>query len=308
MSRQDVLGILILKGDLLKQLIVIFLLGISFVLQAQFDPEDNQWWVGLKAGVNRTQLQIGDRYSVLSFDDGALLEKDYNLKKKSGYQVGGIVAWDFYYNFNITAQPYFANHKYSYSNKANWESPENNLEILDFHLQSINFLNIPLLLRYEFRLPKKNGGSSFNTVNTYRPILTAHSKLTPYIQAGISYTRLLGANKNIQRVETINGFKSLEEEELLDISRLMNKGGLDYLLGGGVQYDIAGSFRIALDAVYKIGSQNLTNQKNRFSDNKLTLKYFDAPDDLKFNSWQVNIHFMFPLKFIYSPNYKSISS
>lgn len=278
------------------------------LVRAQFDPEDNQWWVGLKGGTNRTQLLIGDRYHVLSLGNGVNNEKDYKLKKKNGFQVGGIVAWDFYYNFNLTVQPYFANHKYSYASRNKWESAENYLEILDFHSQSMNLFNLPVLIRYEFRLPKKRGSAGFSNTNAYRPILTAHSKFTPYIQAGISYTRLLAASKNIQRIETINGSSSLAEEELLDISNLMNRGGLDYLVGGGVQYDIAGSFRVALDAVYKIGAQNVTNQKNRFSDNKLTLKYFDAPDDLKFNSWQVNVHFMFPLKFIYSPNYKSISS
>ena len=287
---------------------VLYLLFFSVFIPsafAQFDQEDNQWWVGLKSGINKTKVRVSDEYTILSFTNNVATSKNYNLKYGLGYQVGGIVAWDFYYNFNLSVQPYFANHKYVYEYEAKWESDINSLIIKDNHFQSVNFLNIPVLLRYEIRLPKFKGGSSFGSV-AYKPIITSHSDITPYLQAGISYTRLLTSSKNIQRVETVNSFSSAPEEELINTKNLTNKGGLDYVFGAGVSYDIAGSFRVALDAVYKIGSQNLTNQKNRFSNEKLTQKYFDAPDDIKLNSWQVNLHFLFPLKFIYSANYRSI--
>ena len=73
-----------------------------------------------------------------------------------------------------------------------------------------------------------------------------------------------------------------------------------------VGYDIGGSFRVAADITYQMQFDQMVNQKNRFDNKKLALKYYDAYDDSKLGNWNFSIHFLFPLKFVYSGSFKSI--
>ena len=87
---------------------------------------------------------------------------------------------------------------------------------------------------------------------------------------------------------------------------MLNQRNAAWILGGGVSYDLGGSFRVAIDANYQLDIDPLINQKKRYSNEKLTLGYQDTFDDIKLRNWAVAIHFLFPLKFIYSGNYKAL--
>lgn len=285
------------------------------MLFSQHKEKDNQWWVGLKTGVNTTNVQKINSYSTFSFIDHTKHEKNYGLEYKLGYQVGLLGAWDFWNNFNLSFQPMYANQKFAFENTFEWESENNTLKIHDLHEHSFDYVTLPLFLRYEFKLPKMGGAKNPNShgkkkkdKNGYatQTKKSASSKTTPYLEVGYFYSRLIGAQKNIVRTETIDGFENEPSQELIGVLDLINKGNHGMSFGGGISYDVGGSFRIAADVSYQMQLDQMVNQKNRYSNQKLALKYYDVFDDSKLRNWNFSIHFLFPLKFVYSGNFKSI--
>ena len=287
------------------------------LLFAQHKEKDNQWWVGLKTGFNTTNVTSLEHHSVFSYNDGTPQLKNYDLKYKKGYQIGLITVWDFWKNFNLSIQPTYANHKFSYENTFEWESDDNHLKIHDLHEHSFDYIYLPAFVRYEIKLPKMGGGAKQNShgkkkkeKNVYSSSTSkknkAFSKTTPYLEVGYFYSTLIGAQKNITRTETIDGFEYDPTNELIGVMDLMNKANHGMSFGGGVSYDIGGSFRVAADITYQMQFDQMVNQKNRFGNQKLALKYYDAYDDSKLGNWNFSIHFLFPLKFVYSGSFKSI--
>lgn len=292
-------------------LFLIFSVSVSGV--AQKLEKDNQWWLGLKGGINSTILQVGDRYSVYTFSDANTSSKNYDLKYKKGFQLGILGAWDFWQGFNLSFQPQFATYKFSYESQNIWKSEGDELKVVDLHQQAISRLFFPLLLRYEFSLPKMGHAKQTHAHDKQSHVYHADnqhakkkSKTIPYLQAGMQYSRLIAAQKTVTRAETVNSFEYEQKQELVDIKDLFNQKNAAFMFGGGVSYDVGGSFRVALDATYQLDMDNLVNQKNRYSNEKLNLTYQDAMDDFKLRNWAFSIHFLFPLKFVYSGNYKAL--
>lgn len=295
---------------------------------AQQGDKDNQWWIGIKAGVNTTIIETVESYSPLSFSDADTPEKDYNIKSQLGYQVGILGTWDFWSSFTLSLQPYFAHHVFNYETTYEWTSPTNVMTIKNEHMNSYDYVYIPLLLRYELRFPSIFGGGGGKK---NKPVDHGHnhqknkrlysSKMQkggagakgdekavfiPYLQVGYFYSRLLGAEKVVTYTETVNGFEQEPADELIGITDLSNKANHGLLLGGGFSYDIGGSFRVAFDINYQLNMDLLTNQKNRYTNDKLVQQYYDVPDDIKMRNWDFSLHLIFPLKFVYSGNFKSI--
>lgn len=296
---------------------------MPFIALAQRNEKDNQWWVGLKAGVNTTKILPGDSYTALSFSDEESPGKNYAVKNGVGYQVGLLGTWDFLGSITLSFQPFYAHHTYNYETEYSWTSDENNLTIKNEHQNSLDYVYLPLFVRYEFKLPSLFGGGGSKPVDhghNHQKNKRLYSSKTqkrggasgskaktiPYIQVGYYYSRLIGAEKMVTQTETINGYEETPTQELIGTTDLTNKANHGLLFGGGISYDIGGSFRLALDVNYHMGLANLTNQKARYSNEKLAQQYYDVPDDVRMQNWDFSIHFIFPLKFVYSGSFKSI--
>ena len=126
------------------------------------------------------------------------------------------------------------------------------------------------------------------------------------VETGFFFGRLLAARNQVTRAQTVDGFEEGTSQELMDITALFNHRTVGFSLGAGASYDISGSFRVSLDVTYNQGLSNLTNQANRYTNETMTLKYMDSLDDMRLQHWNIAWHFIFPLKFVYSGNYKSI--
>lgn len=286
--------------------------GILSSTTCQVNEKDNQWWIGFKTGTNQSNPSISKSFEVLTNSMETEQIKNYNIKQGWGYHVGFVGTWDFLNDLNVSLQPYFSSQKLAYSKNYQWQTEPNSLIINDQHHITLNHIHIPLFLRYEIPFPKLGNGMSgkLKKKSTYsmKPGSTKkqRSKTIPYIQAGFYYSRLLSANNQVTRTETTNGFEENPSEELIGITSLFNRGTVGFNLGAGASYDIGGSFRVALDLTYNQGLNNLANQKNRYSNQKMSLKYFDSLDDMRLQNWNIALHFLFPLKFVYSGNYQSI--
>jgi hypothetical protein len=293
---------------------IIGFLTIPVIATAQHKEKDNQWWLGIKGGINQSNVLVLDRYDVFTYSEGQNAEKNYNFKYKKGYQIGLIGAWDFYKFFNLSFQPQLSKYSFDYESKNTWSDENNKFQITNYHNQQFQRVFLPLFLRYEFHFHKqgshKDPHAKKHKSHEYESHSgTAHksySKFKPYLQIGYQYSILLSAQKSIVQQETMNDFKYAPTTDLFDIKNLLNQKNSAFILGGGMAYDLGGSFRVALDFNYQWDTDQMINQKNRYANEQLTLSYQDAFDDVKLRNWNASIHFLFPLKFVYSGNFKAL--
>lgn len=306
-------GLVPLQNLLLKSALVwlVFFGGLP-LLNAQDHQKDNQWWIGLKTGTNTSNPTLIERFEVLSFGSGNQPIKDYTLKQGWGYHLGFVGAWDILPDLNISLQPYFSAQPIAYSKRYQWQSESHALTIKDHHHITLNNIYIPLMVRYQLPIPPLRNTKGTQSKKKSDPIWKSgsikknRSRIIPYLQTGFFYGRLLAARNQVTRAQTTDGFEEGTSQELMDITALFNHRTVGFSLGAGASYDISGSFRVSLDVTYNQGLSNLTNQANRYTNETMTLKYMDSLDDMRLQHWNIAWHFIFPLKFVYSGNYKSI--
>lgn len=75
------------------------------------------------------------------------------------------------------------------------------------------------------------------------------------------------------------------------------------MAGAGLHYNL-GNVRLVFDASYRIGMSNVTDTKNRFSNDRLS-GIGDALDDMKTDNIVLSIGCLFPMRFL-STSFKSI--
>ena len=104
----------------------------------------------------------------------------------------------------------------------------------------------------------------------------------------------------MEQIKTENGFEFDPTHEVIGIQNLLNKGMLSWTAGVGASYDLGGSFRVAVTGQYKGAINGLTNKKNRYANEQLSIAYYDVFDNMRMNNWEFSAHLLFPLKLIYS--------
>lgn len=241
------------------------------------DMDASKWWMGIKTGANFTSPQIIVPYSVFS-GENLTLEKSYSgsLQNK-GFQIG-ILAGHAFTNFlSVTIQPSYFIYSYSYQANYNWIDTVGNKIDLNFNYQQIlYYLDIPLFVRFYYKL----------------------GKFQPFIQGGGYYGILLNGRKNISIEEnnTLSGaaYDFTETKKTFNNKNLFLKSLLGWTLGAGLTYDIEW-FRIGFEVNYRGGLNNITNVKNRFSENNLVSGVYDLMDDLKLRNTEVSLSVAVPL-------------
>ncbi|HCR54813.1 MAG TPA: hypothetical protein DIW27_10375, partial [Cytophagales bacterium] len=250
---------------------------------------DKQWWIGLKVGPNLTKASPETRYSILTPTNYALplTDKKYDGFSKIGSQATLEITFN-YKGIGISFQPTYRLSRFTYTNEFMWDNPENAIEMLELkydHELKIDYADLPLIIKYDF----------------------AGNTLKPYVQAGIFYSMLINANKTVDITGTdfaSGGTNVLSSEPVIVGAKdLFHKSYWGIMAGTGLHYNL-GNVRLVLDMSYRIGMSNITNTKNRFSNDRLS-GIGDAMDDMKTDNVVISIGCLFPMRFL-STSFKSI--
>ncbi|HNP17658.1 MAG TPA: porin family protein [Fulvivirga sp.] len=242
-----------------------------------------QWWLGFKAGANLTKAMPETRYSGLSPTNYSSnqLEKEYAGFDKLGGQAGLEITF-YHQGFSFSLQPYYRRQRVSYSNNYEWVSSENTANTLTLKYDQdhlLDYIELPLLIKYD---------------------IMKSSKVRPFIQIGAYYGTLVNANKNIEISGTDFASGSAgpfeNQSQIIGAKALFTKSSVGLIGGAGFSYDFW-NVRLVIDASYRYGLNNITNVKNRYSENQLS-GIGDALDDMKLRNLSFNIGCLFPMRFI----------
>jgi hypothetical protein len=247
-----------------------------------------QWWIGLKGGVNVSDIHVKKTYSVLAPTnyDPAISHKVYETFKPVGTQLG-LEATYYYHGFSASVQPTYQNTKFSYSNSYTWvdvESPSNRLDLTYNQEQQVAYLVVPLIFKYEFTF----------------------ARFTPFVQVGSYLSFLLNANKDVSIKGTdyasggVNEFSSPTVS--IGATDLFAKQHYGYIAGAGLYYNI-GNIRLSMDVQYKFGRSIINSDENRYQNDRLS-GIGDSMDDMTINNISVSLGTLFPLRFL-SSGFKS---
>ncbi len=251
--------------------------------------DGTQWWVGLKAGMNLTNPQAGTAYDIFSFTQQPFAgnaQRQYDRFRAPGTQFGVLLGFEFIKGFQAVLQPQLVNYHYSYAIDYYWASEENpnqNVRISYEHEGHLQYLELPLAIRYQLM----------------------HDKLKPYVQAGAYWGRMMNATKDVTESITDNaaGATVFEENKYAGRTQRLFEPSNWGLFGGiGATYNV-GNARVGLEVNYKMGMKNITNSQSRFEDTQFVSGTFDAQDDLKLHQLDISFVIVMPLKFITSKDY-----
>jgi len=244
-----------------------------------------QGWLGLKLGINLTKVVPEKRYSSFSPIQTSEIStyKQYESFNKVGVQAGIELNYSLKF-FSITIQPNFRRQIFAYRNEYVWtdENPNNTLQLNYYQQQYLDYIDIPLLLKFEY--PTES--------------------VRPFILIGGYYGWLVDANKSVEvtGVDRASGSDRYFEKEAISVGA--KELYADYsagLIGGiGLNYDL-GNIRLTFDATYRYGMNNISSKSNRYSDSRLA-GIGDVADDFKMNNISINVGILFPMKFL-STNY-----
>lgn len=248
---------------------------------------DKQWWIGVRGGLSYSKVKPGDRYSVFSSTEGQTnsLDKKYNGFKGAGACAGLEVTFT-YKTISLSFQPNYRRQRFSYSNRYEWKDTSG---VVTFDLNykqdhQLDYIELPLLIKYDI----------------------LKNEIKPYVQAGFYYGILSTANKKVEisGTDKASGGTNFNQPDILVGAKdLFIKSSIGFMAGAGVSYDV-GNIKVLLDVNYRLGTNNITNRKNRYTNNTLS-GAGDALDDLKLRNISVNLGCLLPMRYVNANNFRS---
>jgi len=248
---------------------------------------EKQFWLGFKGGINLSQADPIKRYSVMSATNyqSGNLNKTYNNFQDVGSQATVEITFQFR-NLSISTQPTYSHNVISYYNQFEWtntEDPSQSLTQKYSQSQGLDYVTIPLIAKYDL----------------------VGNNLKGYVHAGIYYSFLTNALKtvSVSGVDLASGSTNTLSSQPLIVGTkdlFTNYWGLMGGIGGSYQM---GNVKLVLETSYMHGMSNITNVKNRFSNDQLA-GIGDAQDDIKLNNIVISAGVLFPMRFLNS-NFKS---
>lgn len=255
----------------------------SFAGDASSGGGSTRWGFGIKGGMNLTQAKPDDQFSVFSYTiepEHTLAEKEYyKSSENTGFQVTFIAKYTLFNNLSVSLQPTFASYKYGYESNYAWMDFENNnnsLFLFFRHEQTLNYLEAPLLLRYD--------------------ILDA--PIRPFVHGGAFYGRLLNALKEVDVTGQDNASGATEEfngaTSTLGMDDQYVKSQYGIIAGGGISISLGpANFELGVD--YKVGLNNIVDENNRFTDNTLISGSYDILDNMTLRNLSFSMGVIFGL-------------
>ena len=240
-----------------------------------------QWWLGFRIGTNLTQVNPIDRFSGISpiNYNGSSLDKNYDSYNLAGITAGLDITF-YHKGWSIGFQPNFRRSRYSYQNALFWEGANENERFeTDFRQeQKVDFFDIPLLIKYDLL---KRG-------------------VRPFLSVGAYYSFITNAEKelSVKQRDFSSGIVQALDLETVKLGVTDNFAGSNYglIAGAGVSFDFW-NIRTIIEANYRYGLQNITNENRRF-DESLLVSIGDLNDNIELRSLNFSASFVFPLRFI----------
>ena len=237
-----------------------------------------RWWLGIKTGATFSQVRVIEKYSVLSSSEKSSDDKKYTEPFKNiGQTVGVIFGYGINSNFLITFQPAYSNYRYNYSTTRTWSNQNgNSYSLSTTQNHRLGYIELPLLFLFRF----------------------AAGHFEPYINVGGYYGKFVGGRKKIVFSKSFTEGGITQDEgnktETLGLNEYMMKSQMGLAGGLGISYTIQ-YFRIGLELSYKTGQYNLTDVKSRYSNKHMISKYFEVPDDIKLNHFDLTLNLFMPV-------------
>lgn len=277
----------------MKRIAVMMLLAISVLSISEVKAQgykkylkeylNTQWFLGVKFGSNLQQISITDRFTGLSAInyDATTLDKAYDNFSLPGVQAGIDITF-YHKGISMGIQPNFRQIRFSYSNNLVWEGEGVNdrFETQYDQDERIDFIDVPVFIKYDI----------------------TQTVIRPYVMGGAYFSFLTNAEKTVKVSETdfASGTAQTLEvaETTLGISDRYNSYDFGIMGGIGASSDF-GNIRVVLEAAYRFGFPNMSDENTRFSDLQLA-GIGDVNDDIKLRSLNFNLALLFPLRFISS--------
>lgn len=252
--------------------------------------KNSQWFIGLKMGANVTQAttlglhsEFSNTSASKSESQGADYEKIYRPRTQNvGSLVGLTGTFAPHPNLLISLQPAYSNVKYGYDSEFTWTdeaNPNNTITLNYSHEQALNYLEIPLLIRYGF----------------------GREKIRPYLQAGGYIGYLLNANKSVKTTgidKASGGTNEFEGSmQTTTVTPLYINSQFGLMGGGGLAFNFGGVMLTA-SASYKKGFNNIVDTRERYQKARQLFGFGNVLDDVNLDSFEFSVTCMFPLKFL----------
>ncbi|GIV38622.1 MAG: hypothetical protein KatS3mg033_0422 [Thermonema sp.] len=274
----------------MRYFLLLLMSCVPLCLPAQGDPFFNsQWWMGIKGGVNLSRFEVLEShgvYTLLTPDLQVNYEKSYESFERYGSQIGLPVMFNHKSGLSVAIEPTLIIMNMGYKMQYAWQESGQEL-LLDYtHRVNFRYLETPLLIRY-------------------MPIAT---RLRPYVMAGAYYGMLLQADKyaEVNSYDAASGAVNSVQNNapVIGAKDLFIRSNWGFTGGLGVSFD-AGNVRLALQALYKYGMNNITNVRNRYADNRL-IGQGEAFDDLRTENIEISFSCLFPMKFLETGSYRRV--
>ncbi len=232
--------------------------------------------LGIKGGVNFSLIIPYEKTTVFSGQAPESYEKNYDMFSNNiGMHMGFILMYDITRIIKVSLQPGLNDYVYKYKNTYEWAG-RTNLQYESAFTHRIRFFELPLMVGF------------YTTYNSFQP----------YLQAGIYYGRLLGANSKIKVVETSSNLGSsnqeLEYETAAYTEGLYSKNHYGALAGAGISY-LTGNMRIGLEANYRLLLSDLNTTETQYMNNQIVSGNYDVPDKFKFSNLAITLNLIVSL-------------
>lgn len=241
---------------------------------------NTQWWLGIRSGLNYSQITLIKSYSGLNPINysNESLEKEYEDFVNPAFHIGLDVTF-YHKGFSIMSFPTFFRNNINYSSELSWsgETERDQYETSYNVQQSITFLELPIAIKYDI----------------------IGNEIRPFVMAGAFYSIAFDANKEVQIFETDYASGQPVEFERANI-KLNNKEEIENnwgVLGGlGVSFDFW-NIRSIIDVQYRHSFHSIVNSETRFDENTFS-SFGEVQDDYSLQNYSASLSFVFPLRYI----------
>lgn len=253
----------------------------------QSDFLRTQYWLGFKSGAGVTKAHVQNSFSSYNNVNADTEDPEKEYKNYKGITSHAGLELTYYHKgFYFSLLPEFRRHSFTFDYSLIWESSsDENRNITEeiSQTQRLDYVTLPFLIKYDL----------------------THGTVKPFLQAGAFFGKLVGANYEIKK-ETVDNASGAAGAVRTSEIALHNKDSYlkslaGYILGIGLNADVA-KVRIVFDLQYRTSFHNITNVKNRYSDDRLA-SFGDVPDDIKLTNISANIGILFPLRYVGSGDY-----
>ncbi len=267
-------------------------------VKSGFKGEAPQWQLGIKGGVNLSDVQTTKNYQVVTpldlssnLTNGKTYDKPYS---NIGNHIGLTGSVAISPNVSLGFEPGYTTYKFGYETSYQWdqfEDQQSYVNVTNDIDHSISYLDFPLSLKYHLKT----------------------GPLKPYIQIGGYYGFRTNADKTIStKVEdgVAGGLDELSSTtQRIGVDELFIRSSAGILGGAGLSLDVGdspsgmsggsdlGTVRFVLGVNYRYGLHNVVDVKTRYEDGLLTSGSYDVTDDLELRNIEIYLGCRFTLKY-----------